>query len=222
MELLAALAGTYYLIKNTSIKNSEKYLVYFLWFTFIIEMIGMYAPVAYFSKYQYFSFVEDNNFRNSDWLFNCYSIVSYLFYIYYFRSQIMNIKRRNILKLSLIFFLISSILYLFYFDVIFYEVSKYTAIVGTLLLFLSVIFYYLELLKSDTILKVKRLLPFYISVGALIFHLCMTPIDIFSVYFQEGNELFITLQVNIKLYANLFMYSMYVLGFILCQKKMSY
>ncbi|MGK0235945.1 MAG: hypothetical protein ACI9EK_002488, partial [Psychroserpens sp.] len=65
MELIAALAGTYYLKKNAKNNKSEKYLILFLWFTLFVEIIGAYAPVAYFSNYQYFSFVENTVFEDN-------------------------------------------------------------------------------------------------------------------------------------------------------------
>lgn len=222
IELIAALAGTYYLKKNAKNNKSEKYLILFLWFTLLIEIIGAYAPVAYFSDYQYFSFVENTIFENNRWIYNIYSVISVLFFMLYFRYHLKNRLRKKILKILCYFFLISSIAELLFTNAFFYEYSKFTLVAGTLLLFISVIFFYLELLKSDKILKIKNFLPFYISVGTLIFYLCITPIFIFSEYFKAGNDLFIKLQISLLLYANIFMYSVYIIGFIVCQKKKSY
>ncbi|WP_443633549.1 hypothetical protein ABXT64_01090 [Candidatus Marifrigoribacter sp. Uisw_064] len=223
MELIAALAGTYYLKKNAKNNKSEKYLILFLWFTLFVEIIGAYAPVAYFSNYQYFSFVENTVFEDNRWIYNIYSVASVLFFMLYFRCHLKNKLRKKILKILSFLFLISSIAYLLFTNAFFYEDSKFTVVTGTLLLLVSVIFFYLELLKSDTILKIKHFLPFYISVGTLIFYLCITPISIFSEFFKAGNDLFINLQVSLLLYANIFMYSVYIIGFIVCQtKKKSY
>ena len=77
LELLAATAGTYYLKKNTEASNSTFYLVYFLWFTFILEVIAIYSPIAYFTDCEYFGFVYDTVFERNIWLYNIYSLISF-------------------------------------------------------------------------------------------------------------------------------------------------
>ena len=110
---------------------------------------------------------------------------------------------------------------MFYYDGFFPSSPKFITIAGTFLLFFSVMFFYFELLRSDLVLQLKRFLPFYISVGVLVFNLSITPIEILSQYFnlEEGNELFIKLHINVLLIANIFMYSTFILGFIICSRK---
>lgn len=218
VELLAAIAGTYYLRKVPSLK-STKYLVYFLWLTVIIEFIGAYPAIAYFSEYKYFTFVKETPFDDNYWIFNIYVIVSYIFYLYYFRSFL----KSNILKVSfkylMILYVLTSICYLFIDDVYFDRISEFSSIAGTLLLVFVVIAFYYELLKSDVLLNLLHFLPLYISVGVLIFHLCITPIDIFSEYYDEKNTFYVQLKANVYLYGNIFLYSIYTLGFLICSRK---
>lgn len=223
MELLAALAGTYYINKRSTEKVT-KYFVAFLWLTFAVELIGAYPAIAYFSEYKYFSFVKDTPFRANYWLYNCFFLVSYSFYVYYFRSFIKNPMSRLFLKTLIILYVLSGIVNLFVTDVFFRAFSQYLGIVGSLMLLLSIILFFFELLKSDAILKLKKFLPFYISIGVFVFTLCITPLNIFMQHFNipTGDDLFVNLRANVYLYTNIFMYSTFILGFIICSTKKTY
>lgn len=184
----------------------------------------MYAAISYFTDYEYFGFVEGTSFRDNVWLYNIFAILSYLFFVYYFLWHLKNTFFRKVVWFLLFGFLISSSLYLFFSDVLFVSISQWTTIFGTLLIFLSVIFLYIQLLKSDILLSLKHYLPLYISIGTLVFHLCVTPIDIFSDYFRKENNIFVQLSAGVLLYSNIFMYSTFIAGFIICaqKKKSSY
>ncbi|WP_410005030.1 hypothetical protein [Aequorivita nionensis] len=221
LEVLAASTGTYYLGKNFSQFKSTKYLVLFLWLTVFVELVGSYAPFAYFSDYTIFSFVKGTPFENNYWWYNTYSALSFSFYVLYFVSFLKNRYWKLIFQILAGAFFISSILIFIFSDTFFKGFPPYMTITGTLLLFFSVVLFYFELLRSDLLLQLKRLLPFYISVGVLVFNLCVTPIEIFSQYFnlKDGNDLFVTLRSNVLLYGNIFIYSTYTLGFLICSKK---
>jgi hypothetical protein len=68
-------------------------------------------------------------------------------------------------------------------------------------------------------LNLKRFLPLYVSIGVMIFYLCVTPLSIFSDYFNSENSLFVKLQVHLILFSNIFMYSFFILGFYICSRK---
>ncbi|QAA81326.1 hypothetical protein EI546_06100 [Aequorivita sp. H23M31] len=221
MEILAALVGTYYL-KNASVPIiGSRYLVNFLWLTVFVEILGSYAALAYFSDYRYFSFVEDTPFRNNFWLFNTYSVINFSFYPFYFSLFLKNKFFKNLLKILIVGFIISSVVLMIVKNTFFHQASRFVNIAGTLLLFVSIILFYFELLRSDLLLQVKRFLPFYVSVAVLIFNLCITPMDILSQYFNltEGNELFVKLHLYVVLFANVFLYAMLIFGFLICSKK---
>lgn len=118
-------------------------------------------------------------------------------------------------------FIIATILNLVLSDVYFTSASQFTALTGTLFLFLTVVVFYFELLQSDVLLNLKRFLPMYISIGILIFNLCLTPVDIFSEYFAPENPFYNQLRANVYLYGNIFLYSTFILGFLICRKKKS-
>jgi hypothetical protein len=90
-------------------------------------------------------------------------------------------------------------------------------ILGTLFIFLSIAFYYMELLKSDQILQVQKSLPFYISVGALLFHIITTPLFIYSVYYSNSvDPSFVSLYRQVIFGINYLLYLIYIIGFLIC------
>ncbi len=221
LEVLAASAGTYYLRNSLSQFKNTKYLVYFLWLTVFVETVGFYAPAAYFSNYELFSFVKDTPFEDNYWWYNIYILISYSFYTFYFISFLKKKYWKTIFGVAVGTFLISSISVFSFTDIFFKGYSPFVSIAGTLLMFFSIVLFYFELLKSDLMLQIKRFLPFYISVGVLVFNLCLTPIEILNEYFnlENGNKLFVTLRSDVMLYVNIFMYSIYTLGFLICSRK---
>lgn len=191
----------------------------FLWVTFFVEFIGAYAPIAYFTKFKYFKFVEGTVYSDNYWLYNILILITYIFYMWYFRWYLKDRKWRTILGALIILYAGASIINLLISDVYFTGFSQFSMFAGAIMLFLSVGLFYFELLRSDIMLYLTRFLPFYISIGALILHLCITPIDFFSKYFSAANNVFVNLRVSILLYANIFMYATFILGFIVCSRR---
>ena len=198
----------------------------FLWFTVFVEIFGSYSPIGYFSEYRYFPFIQDTVFQNNLWWYNLFAISNFAFFTYYFISFLKNKTLRSIAHVSIVLYLFISLGVYIITGSLFSSTSNFVMIIGTLLLLMSVLSFYFELLRSDLLLQLKRLLPFYISVGVLIFNLCVTPVDILSDYFseREGNALFVRLHITVLLFANLFLYTSFILGFLICSrtKKFSY
>lgn len=220
-ELAAALAGSYYLSTTPHPFKNSAVLVCFLWLTLVVELVGCYAPIAYFSDYNLFGDIKGTVWEGNFWLYNIYTVLSFCFFTHYFISFLRN-STLKIIGISILgVFLMVSIGILSYSDNLFRPTSSVISIFGTLLILLSVMFFYSELLRSDLLLQMKTFLPFYISVGVLVFNLCVTPIEIFSEYFKlgNGNRLFVTLHVKLMLFANIFLYSIFIFGFLLCSRK---
>ena len=222
IEILAAIAGTYY-IKNRPTDRVTRWFVIFLWMTVLVETVCSYAPIAYFSEYKYFSFVECTYFADNVWIYNVSAIASFSFLSYYFYTFLKGRLIRRGVKYAIISYIFSSVLYLLIFEGIFFrELSQFSNIVGTLLLLTVIVIFYFQLLKSDLILNLKFFLPFYISIGVLIFNLVITPIDIFEDFYSGENILFSKFKNMAYLFSNLFMYSSFILGFMICRSKKSY
>lgn len=215
LELGAFLAALFYYRKNKSKPTS--YLVFFLGLTVCVEILGWYPWLI---DLGYLSFLRDSLFQKNYWLFNLYGIISYLFYMNYFKWYLSSKRSIGILNRLSILFLVIGVFENVLSGAFFIKFMPITNIFGTLFVFLSIAFYYLELLKSDQILQVQKTLPFYISVGALLFHLCATPFFIYSSYYSNSiDPAFVSLYRRVIFGINYVLYAIYIAGFLICYRK---
>ena len=220
VELNAALSGSYYLNKNLKVNNANRFLVYFLWLTFFFDLIGSYAPIAYFSNYEYFSFIcVTGRFEYNYWWFNIYMLISYGFFFYYFTSFLMKNKVKQRMNLLIFCYLIFGVGNLICSEIFFNGNSILSSTVGTLIVLFSIFLFFFDLLKSDKILILTKYLPIYISVGVLVNNIALTPMAIFSQYFIFNNELFINIKAAIVPIVNVIMYGLFTIGFLKCSKN---
>lgn len=218
VEILAAIFGLYYL-KKVKPKDATRYLVYFLWLIVVVEAFGSIPAIAYFTKYEYFGFLKGTFFQRNSWLYNIFTLITYIFYSLYFLSFTDFKLKKLLIKIAVLIYFIYGVYLLLDISILASANIPFITIGGAILMFLSIMVFYLQLLKSDMILKLQKYLPFYVSIGVLIFYVCTTPIEIYMNYFKEGNEFFITFKTKMYLYLNLFLYGSFILGFILCSKK---
>ncbi|HLW33373.1 MAG TPA: hypothetical protein VKX40_14015 [Aequorivita sp.] len=212
LELLAFVIAVYYYQKKKSKPNY--YLAWFLGITFLVEILSWYT---YYTDTGFLHFLKGTYFETNYWLGNMYSLYSYLFYINYFKWFLVSKSSRLLLNRASIFFLIFGIGEILLSKGFFVRAMPFSDVLGTLLIFLSIGIYYLELLKSDQILLVHKTLPFYVSVGALIFHLTTTPFFIYSSYYSESIDPgFVDLYRQVIFGANYLLYSIYIAGFLIC------
>ena len=218
--IFSFIASIFFLKRNEP-SRPLKLLVAYLGVVVLLEIIASYSVIGYYSKYQYFSFIENSPFRRNTWVYNFYDIINPILICLYFLYYINNKFFKSIAKITLVLYLLTSVYFQFV-KTSFFENSSFVVIAGTFII-LGVIFqFFYELLKSDLILQLKTHLPMYIAVGDFVFNLVNAPLAIFSDYFNvsTGNLLFVKLQVYIVLISNLFMYSCFIIGFLVCSKKM--
>lgn len=214
-ELLAFITGVVYYKKNKS--KSTFYFVLFLGFTVFIELVNWY-PVLIPDGLLYS--LKGTVYESNYFLGNCYSLISYFFYITYFKWHIVSKMRINFLNVFTGLFIIVSLWEYIFSGHFFNAFLPISNIFGTLLVILSIGFYYLELLRTEKILHFNRSLPFYVSIGALFFHLCTTPLFIYSSYYSHTiDPVFVNLYRWVILGANYLLYSIYAIGFLVCYKK---
>jgi hypothetical protein len=215
LEALAFIFSVNFHLKSRS--KSSFYLSVFLGFIVIIEIIGSYT--VFIEHIDGLQRIRGTVWEKNYWLYNIQLIISALFYITYFKFHLTSKIFKVVLNILLIVFLVGSILYLIFSGTYFTSFSPFTLIMGTLLIIISISMYYLELLQSDLILNVTRSVPFYISIGALIFHLCTPPLFLYSMYFSMStNPEFVPTYKVIIFGSNFIMYTVYILGFIICAR----
>lgn len=198
--------------------------MYFLWTTVFVEIIGSYAPLAYYTDYRYFAFIENTRFAHNTWLYNAFTILNFLFFTFYFSSHIRNTVIRKLFYWLIGIFIGVSVIYFSISDALFTNIENINYLFGALLLLSSILVFYYYIINSELILKLKYFLPLYISIGVMVFNLTVTPIEQLAKFLtpNEGNELFLTLYKNVLIFANLLLYLSFIIGFVVCSKKKRY
>ena len=116
--------------------------MYFLWFTVFVELVGVYAPLAYFTNYEYFALVKDTVFKDNYWWYNMYILISFSFFIYYFNSFLVSNEIKKWIKYLIVLYMIASTINLMLSDIFFNGYSVFTTIVGTLIVLASIFNFY--------------------------------------------------------------------------------
>jgi hypothetical protein len=222
LELLAALAiGWYYRYKQ-GVDRAALWLFRFLLLTVVVELTASYAAIAYFSDYRYFAFVKETPFSNNYWIYNLFILLTVGFYCYYFSSYYRSAAWKRFIGLSVMIYFLICAINLWYSDDFFYQYSPLSFLLGSLLIFLSISLYFVDLLQKDKQVRLLHNLPFYVAVGTLLFYLSLAPLTIYSKYFNSDNSNFVSFQTQVLLITNLLMYLTYFIGALICKKNSSY
>ncbi|WP_010230688.1 hypothetical protein [Gillisia marina] len=159
-ELVAAISGSYYLLKTPNVQRDIKYLAWFLWYVFLLDFSGLYALWAFFDDYKTFPFLKDSLFQRNVWLHNWNHLISLSFYIFLFIKQLEKVNYKRILKFALLIFILFGVFKLISSNQLFYSYDMTILIAGVLLLIIVIASYYFELLISDQVLDFKKNLLF--------------------------------------------------------------
>jgi len=180
-------------------KNSKlKYFLFFIFYAFLTEL----------SSY-YIGFI----LRKSTFLiYNIYILLSTIFYLLLFYFYI---KRNNFfIKLMLIIFVAFYLYNYIFIQNTLYTSQTNTLLLGSIFIIISAIFLFVELLNSDDILIINKLLLFWVSIGIFLFYVGIVPIFVMADFLNyRGLFDYIILSLNI------IMYSCFVIGFIISKKE---
>lgn len=219
LEVGAAIAGSIYLRKVAFPEKGVRLFVYYLWLVVFVEIVGLYPSYAYIYDYNRLGFIKGTLFERNFWWYNSYNVMKFLVLYVFFILQLNSpAKRRKLYAISglvISSFIIDQIFSGDYFK----SYSAYMAIAGTLYLVILIMLYHFEILQSESILKFYKSMPFYISVGLLIWHVSTTPVFIYNKYFSMQSPDFVYFQMLLLKTINIFLYGMLILGFMVCTKK---
>lgn len=216
LEGVAAVCCFYYLGKNSG-DRAIRILAYFLLLTYLVESLGDIPGIIY--RYENLYFLKETFLANNFWLYNPYLIINFLVLIHYFKMQFHNKKLIKVINVSMILYLITCILNLIFSDDFFTTNSPFTFVLGSLFLLIVIFVYYFEVLMSSRLLNITKEISFYISIGAVIFYLCTTPIVIYFNYFNSLSSAFGKLSSIILVTTNIFMYGTFSIAFLLLANK---
>jgi len=166
-QFLVALLGVIIFIKKRTFFINL--LVLFLLTTFLVELLGWYLPK-----------VGKTNFE----VYHFYTVFQYVVIFFLYKRLLKDRKYFRLSYLLLFFLLVFWILA--FFEKIYLH---YMGIIGSLNVGFMVFLFLRELLLSNEIVNYKRLLPFWVSVGLLVFHLPAIPFFSFWSYMKNRDLL---------------------------------
>ncbi|MGY5850569.1 hypothetical protein [Salegentibacter sp. F14] len=213
MEFLAAFSGSMFLLLNPNVARNKRLFVYFLWSVFLIDTFGGYSLWAYFDNYQSAPFLKDSSFSRNTWYFNLAQIYFISCYAYFIQSEILNAKLKSLIRIVTGLYLLYAASLILLGSDIFTAYNLPILLVGAIWILISIGGYLYDLLTSDKILHFNKNMFFYVFTAILIHFLIVQPLNIYSVYFSKSNPDFINLFAFVLRYANIFLYGMYIIGF---------
>ena len=197
LELLAAIVATITYRKYSG--SNEKYFLYFLWYTFLIEITGTLIGYAF----------EADNY----WVYNGFIISSFLFYFYLYYSILKRKRFRQTIVIFTAAFLLVATYSLIYEDWSAYH--SYTFLTGASFVLVLTVFHFYKLLNSDEVLIVKHKLSFWISTALLLFYMGMIPLMFLTVYADLNDISYLIIILSM----NLILYGCYIIGFLWTKKE---
>ncbi len=214
IELLAALVGTifYYKYKHTYFK----YFLFLLWYIFLSEFFVGYIRD---NKIDFFLHYSKTGIIYTHWVYNILDTISFLVYYYiYYKSMSSNEKYKNWIKKFAIAYIVISILNWSFIQNFFEELQSYLFIIGAIFLIIAILFYFIELLKSEKILVFHKNLLFWISIGLLLYYAGNIPFaaELNGYALIPGGIHKLFLIVNILA---IIMYLLFTFGFIWSKKE---
>lgn len=151
--------------------NFLKYFLPLIWYNVANEFI---APL-------YSIHISYNNLI----LFNIYRIVEFTFYFLMYQNLVENKRNKMTIRIFMIIYYISVVVNCFLQDFR----SDYFArsfFVGASLIIVSIIIYFSEILNSERIINLNRMLAFWLSIAVFLLYITSIPFKLIMNYNQDS------------------------------------
>ena len=218
---IAALTGVflYKSYKSTIVK----YFIWYLVYVFIVDFIGGYS--GYFNKYEVFAsfkaLLKDTVFEKNYWWYTIFWSIANLVFIPFYFSKILKDKRhKDVIKyLSTLLLLMSFTTIILDFEKFFIGTYPSIKISDAIIVFVCVGLYFVELLKSDKVLKFYKSIHFYIAAILFIWWLVTTSTVFFESYLNKNDFNYRKMRAFTFLFSNIFMYLSFALALYFCKPQ---
>jgi len=211
-ELIAAIFGTIYFskYKNTALK----FFLYLLWYITLTEFLSWYSMKYGINE---LLFINEKGVRYNWWMYNLLRFITFncLFFIYYKYLKTKIYKRW--IRIFMFIYIITSVINWSFLQSFIWNNSEIPRTIGSIFLIVTILFYFIELLKSEKVLVFHRLLFFWISVGLLLYYAGTIPfaLKITGYALIPGiHELFLIVYI-----LAIIMYLTFTFGFIWSKKE---
>lgn len=180
-------------------KEFLRYFIYFIWYTFLNELTGILLIEKGF---------------NVNIIYNSYSFISTIFFLLFFRNLIKKLKIKKTIVLMLVLFSVSVLLNSILKQNIYNTLQTNTFIFGFLIVIVTILLFFIQILDSDAILKLNKLPVFWISIGIFSFSISIVPVMVIAKFIGWRG-----VYDYILLGANIIMYGCFTYGFSLTKKE---
>ena len=215
-EIFAALVGLYFLNKTKT--RCTKIFVFYLLYVVFVEFVG--TCLIYFKSTTIFSFLISLGILSTGWYNLFWMYGSVIFVLFYYHTLFTNLRFKLFLKIMAILFSIVMISHFIVFpDIFLTNRTPLYQISGLIITLICVTLYFIEFLNGEKILMVFQTFSFYATLGLFVWWLIVTPVIFFENYNTEADWDFANLKRRIFLFANIFMYTCFVTGFIMSKPK---
>ena len=215
--LIAALSGLFVLNKYK--KTPIKYFIYFLFYVLITELISAYPLVL--KEIGYYNLIENTRFKFNFWFRTLsWYLGSAIFFAWYYRKIIKNhFLKKTILYGIILFLTISIFSIVLDFNHFFDGTFSVIRIGNASIIVLCVMFYFYEILQSESMLRFYKSTNFYISSIIFVWLLITIPLVHFICGNSNSDPNQAVLKWMIMLYANMFMYLSFAIVLIFSNSK---
>lgn len=200
---LATLVSFFFYEKFKYTKNI--YFIYYLVFSFLIYFMG---------------FLFKHIFNIIDYpIYNTYVILSFFFYIIFYRSLFRIARNKKIMDIFLLFYCLFILVDFVLLKTAFLtDFIVYSTVSAAIMLIITVILFLIEIINNERIIfYIKRSFTFWISVGSLLFFIGVIPI-IITASFLNFDGIFDSILAGL----NFIMYGSIILGFLWSDKNYDY
>lgn len=200
-QIVTAIAGSmcYYKYKDTYLK----YFLFLLWYIVLNDLAAKLYSIN-ISIYNVF-------------FYNIFQIVSFTFYLLLFKNVVKSLKNKKIISILLAFYYSSYLINLLFIDDFFKDYFSNTYVIGAALIITSILIFLYEILKSDIILHINKMMVFWISIGLLLMYLPNIPFNVIRNYYQDSPTIPYIYAVNFLL---VFVFNIIIIsGFIWSSKE---
>lgn len=200
VEVVTAIVATIYYWKYNT--GFFKYFLFFLWY------IVFHEAICFFS-YKFFKI-------HTSFLSNIFQLIQFSFYLILFSKSYKSYLNSKFISILFYIFLLVFIGSCFYQN-IFQNRFAISTILGSTIVTIAVILYFIEILNSDSILKIQKILLCWISFAVLIYFAPMIPFYVIEKYYFDNKTIpYIYLSKFILVFV---MNILFILGFICSQKN---
>lgn len=181
-------------------------------YTLLTEILGYFIRT-----FDNFHIVDSELYPNTNnYIYNVWDIVFFLYFFWVFGKTIKNKRYKVFLKFGSILYIVVSLINPFFQNALIYpQLASIT--IGSIVLVSAILLYYMDLSNITTRNRPTNTLLFWVSVGLLLFY-CFYPfINIAGILRYDLYQ-----QWNVRTILHVlivYMYSCFILGFILIDKK---